>query len=97
MDDRAQMIFAAEAHDPGELAKRSAEIWAELMLDDAAHATLRRDGLDPAALRLSGPHPFAFEAAPDEGVRVIAQGRDRATAEARLDLFRVHFLRRLAG
>ncbi len=97
MDDTAQMIFAAEARDPGELAIRSAEIWAELTLDDAAHATLRRDGLDPSALRLSGPHPFAFEAAPGEGVKVIAHARDRATAEARLDLFRVHFLRRLVA
>src|SRR3546814_3897730 len=74
---------------------RSAGIWIGLALDDAAPAALRRDGLDPAALRLTGLHPFEFASASGGGVRVTAHAIDNAAAEALLDLFRVHFLRRL--
>lgn len=76
------------------IAARSAGIWIGLSLDDAALAALRRDGLDPAALRLTGLHPFEFAAAPG-GVQVTAHANDNEGAEALLDLFRVYFLRRL--
>ena len=95
VEERAQFAFAAEERDPLALAERSAALWAGLGLDDEAHAALRRDGLAPAGLRLSGAHPFVFGAAPDGAIAVSAHAADTATAEARLDLFRVYFLRRL--
>lgn len=95
MDGQATLSIAAEGRDPGMIAARSAGIWIGLSLDDDALAGLRRDGLDPAALRLSGLHPFEFEPAPDGGLRVTARANDNALAEAQLDLFRVYFLRRL--
>lgn len=79
------------------LAARSAGIWIGLTLDDAAHQSLRRDGLDPAALRLSGLHPFHFEAGDDGQISVTAHATDDDQAEALLDLFRVYFLRRLSA
>lgn len=95
MDGRADLLIAGEHSDPETIASRSADIWVELALDDAAHAALRRDGLDPAALRLAGPHPFEFMRAPGDGLQVTAQANNNETAEALLDLFRVYFLRRL--
>lgn len=94
MDGRAELLIAGEHPDLGMIAARSAGIWVGLALDDAAIAALRRDGLDPAALRLTGLHPFEFTAA-DGGVQVVAHANDNETAEALLDLFRVYFLRRL--
>lgn len=95
MDGRAELLIASEHGDLDEIAARSAGIWIGLSVDDAAHAALRRDGLDPAALRLTGLHPFEFAAAPDGGLQVVAHANDNETAEALLDLFRVYFLRRL--
>mgnify|MGYP001547091534 CR=1 FL=1 len=95
MDGRAELIIADESRDPETIAARSAGIWIGLSLDDAAHAALRRDGLDPAALRLTGLHPFEFARAADGGLQVIAHANDNETAEVLLDLFRVYFLRRL--
>jgi len=95
MDGRAELCIAAEGRDPGMIAARSAGIWIGLSLDDDALAGLRRDGLDPAALRLTGLHPFEYEPAPDGGLHVTAHANDNESAEALLDLFRVYFLRRL--
>ena len=95
MDGRAELRIAEEHGDPETIAARSADIWIELALDDAAHAALRRDGLDPAALRLTGLHPFEFERGPCGGLQVIAHANDNEAAEGLLDLFRIHFLRRL--
>lgn len=95
MDGRASLSIAAEGRDPGMIAARSAGIWIGLSLDDEALAGLRRDGLDPAALRLTGLHPFEYEPAPDGGLQVVAHANDNEAAEALLDLFRVYFLRRL--
>ncbi|WP_326914963.1 hypothetical protein [Sphingopyxis chilensis] len=94
MDGRAELLIAGECADLGMIAARSAGIWIGLALDDAAHAALRRDGLDPAALRLTGLHPFEFVPA-QGGVQVVAHANDNESAEALLDLFRVYFLRRL--
>lgn len=94
MDGRAELLIAGEQLDPDMIAARSAGIWIGLSLDDTALAALRRDGLDPAALRLNGLHPFEFALAP-EGMQVTAHANDNAGAEALLDLFRVYFLRRL--
>lgn len=95
MDGRAELRIAKEHDDPETIAARSADIWIELVLDDAAHSALRRDGLDPAALRLTGVHPFEFERAPGGGLQVVAHANDNEAAEVLLDLFRVYFLRRL--
>lgn len=95
MDDRAELMLAGEHRDLDMIAARSAGTWIGLSIDDTAHAALRRDGLDPAALRLTGVHPFEFAQAPDGGLQVVAQANDNETAEALLDLFRVYFLRRL--
>ncbi|MFC0104420.1 hypothetical protein [Sphingopyxis terrae] len=95
MDGQAQLCIATEARDLEILAARSAGIWIGLALDDDAHAALRRDGLDPTALRLTGLHPFEYAPAPDGGLKVVAHANDNETAEALLDLFRVYFLRRL--
>jgi hypothetical protein len=95
LDGRAELLIAGELPDLKELAARSAGVWIGLSIDDAAHAALRRDGLEPATLRLTGLHPFEFAAAPDGGLQVVAHANDNDTAEALLDLFRVYFLRRL--
>lgn len=94
-DVAVQIVFAAEARDLATLATRSAEIWAGLALDQVALSALRRDGLDPAAFRLSRPHPFAFACVDTDKIGVTAHAPDREAAEALLDLFRVAFLRRL--
>lgn len=95
MDGRAKLNIAAEARDLEMLAARSAGLWVALSIDDDALAAIRRDGLDPAALRLGGPHPFEYQRAPGGGLEVIAHANDNDAAEALLDLFRVYFLRRL--
>ena len=95
MSGAAQLLIQIESYDLEMLAARSAGIWIGLSLDDDAPVILRRDGLDPAALRLVGLHPFEFEAAPDGKPQVTAHANDNEAAEALLDLFRVYFLRRL--
>ncbi|MBB6426884.1 hypothetical protein [Sphingopyxis sp. JAI128] len=95
MDGRAELLIAREPGDLTDLAARSAGIWIGLSIDDAAHAALRRDGFDPASVRLTGLHPFEFAAAPDGGLEIVAHASDSETAEALLDLFRIYFLRRL--
>lgn len=95
MDGRAELLIAGEHPDLKDLAARSAGIWIGLSIDDAAHAALRRDGLDPTALRLTGLHPFEFAADSEGELQVVAHANDNQTAEALLDLFRIYFLRRL--
>jgi hypothetical protein len=95
MDGKAELVIAVDDPDFAMIAARSAGIWIGLALDDTALAAIRRDGLDPATLRLTGLHPFEFTPADDGGVRVTAHANDNESAEALLDLFRVHFLRRL--
>lgn len=95
MEGRAELLIAGKHADLKDLAARSAGIWIGLSIDDAAHAALRRDGLDPAALRLTGLHPFEFNSASTGELQVVAHANDSDTAEALLDLFRVYFLRRL--
>lgn len=97
MSENAQYLFAADGRDAGTLAERSAALWSELTLDETARLALKRDGLDVAGMRLSGPHPFGFEPAPDRAIAVTAYGSDKAAAETLLDLFRIYFLRRLGA
>jgi hypothetical protein len=95
MDGKAELVIAVDDADFAMIAARSAGIWIGLALDDTALAAIRRDGLDPTTLRLTGLHPFEYAPADDGGVRVTAHANDNEGAEALLDLFRVHFLRRL--
>ncbi|RYY28706.1 MAG: hypothetical protein EOP62_02255 [Sphingomonadales bacterium] len=95
MNAKAQFNIAAESTDLDMIAARSAGIWIGLAIDDDAHMALRRDGIDPARLRLTGVHPFEYHAAPDGALEVTAHANDNEAAEALLDLFRVYFLRRL--
>ena len=95
MNGKAELVIAVDAPDLAMIAARSAGSWIGLALDDAALAALRRDGIDPATLRLTGLHPFEYAPAEDGGLRVTAHANDNEGAEALLDLFRVHFLRRL--
>ena len=95
MNGKAELRIAEERGDLDLIAARSAGIWIGLALDDAAHAALRRDGLDPTRLRLTGLHPFEFLRGAEGGLHVVAHANDNETAEALLDLFRVYFLRRL--
>ena len=95
MSGRAELLIASEHGDLEDLAARSAEAWAGLSIDQAAHVALRRDGLDPATLRLTGLHPFEFASTPDGRLQVVAHANDNEMAEALLDLFRVYFMRRL--
>ena len=95
MDRRAELLIASEHVDLDSLAARSAGIWIGLSIDDTAHAALRRDGLNPGTLRLTGLHPFEFAAHAEGELQVVAHANDNETAEALLDLFRVYFIRRL--
>ena len=95
MNGRASLSIAVGDADPDMLAARSAGIWIGLSIDDDALAAIRRDGLDPATLRLTGLHPFEFARGDDGEIDVVAQANDNDAAEALLDLFRVYFLRRL--
>lgn len=92
------IAFDAGGRDAARLDAESRELWTELLVDEHARAALKRDGLDPAQLRLSGPHPFAFAPAVD-GARmaVTVPGLNGATANHLLDLFRLYFLRRLSA
>lgn len=94
----AALSFDAGSRDPADLAQASAELWAALFIDEAARGVLRRDGLDPARLPLSGPHPFVYACAEDGALtQVTLADAEGADAESLLDLFRVYFLRRLRG
>lgn len=95
MNGRASFSIAVGNADPDMLAARSAGIWIGLSIDDDALAAIRRDGLDPATLRLTGLHPFEFARGDDGDIAVTAHANDNDAAEALLDLFRVYFLRRL--
>lgn len=76
-----------------DIERLNADIWAELVFDDGVRAALKRDGLGIDRLRLTGPNPFHFGLADD--TRVVVSANDHADADALLDLWRVHFLRRI--
>jgi hypothetical protein len=76
-----------------EIERLNADIWGKLAFDETARAALKRDGLDVDRLRLTGPNPFQFDLADDRRVTVSAHGH--ADADQLLDLWRVHFLRRI--
>lgn len=95
MKGRASLSIAAANADPDMLTARSTGIWIGLSIDDEALAAIRRDGLDPATLRLTGLHPFEFARGDNGAIDVVAHANDNDAAEALLDLFRVYFLSRL--
>lgn len=95
MDGQASLSIATKNSDLDMIAARSTGLWIALSIDDDAIAAIRRDGLDPAALRLTGLHPFEYKRTDDGELAVTAHANDNEAAEALLDLFRVYFLRRL--
>lgn len=90
-----KMRFAFErgALDPSEIERLNSEIWADLALDEAAKAALRRDGLALDGLRLGGPNPYLVSV--DSDTAVAIEAGDGPQAQDLLDLWQVHFLRRI--
>lgn len=85
--------FERGALEVEEIARLTAEIWADLAFDEAAKAALKRDGLALDGLRLTGPNPFQVGAADD--ARVTISAPERPDAEALIGLWQVHFLKRI--
>ena len=84
--------------DPGDLsiddiARRTADIWADLRFDRDTLARIRRDGLMLDGINLGGPSPFQFDSGVD-GMVSVGAGSDDAAATL-LDLWRLHFQRGL--
>jgi hypothetical protein len=75
-----------------DIARLTADMWADLAFDRDALAALKRDGLTLDGINLGGPSPYRFDAGSAGQVRVAAFGDH---ADTLLDLWRVHFLRGL--
>jgi len=73
-----------------EMARLSADIWADLPFDRDALAALKRDGLIVDGLKLGGHCPYRFEILEDGQVLVTTPGDQ---ADRLLDLWRMHFQR----
>jgi hypothetical protein len=75
-----------------DIARLTADMWADLAFDRDALAALKRDGLVLDGINLGGHNPYRLEPVEGGQVRVAARGEH---ADALLDLWRVHFLRGL--
>lgn len=75
-----------------DVARLTADIWADLAFDRDALAALKRDGLTLDGINLGGPNPYRLDCDATGQVRVSALGDH---ADTLLDLWRVHFLRGL--
>lgn len=75
-----------------DIARMTADMWADLAFDRDALAALKRDGLTLDGINLGGHTPYRFDAEDTGQVRVSAGGEH---ADTLLDLWRVHFLRGL--
>jgi hypothetical protein len=75
-----------------DVARLTADMWADLAFDRDALAALKRDGLMLDGINLGGHAPYRFEIDSADHVRVSTVGEHAATL---LDLWRVHFLRGL--
>lgn len=81
--------------DPGgltleDVARLSADIWADLPFNRDALAALKRDGLVLDGVNLGGPYPYRAVADENGKVQVTAEGPDQAVL---LDLWVMHFQR----
>jgi len=92
-----ELAFERGALEPAEIERLNAEIWADLEFDETAKAALKRDGLAVEGLRLTGPNPFLVSAGDGDSApaTVMITAGDGPQAQALLDLWRVHFLRRI--
>lgn len=75
---------------PEEVARLTADIWADLPFDRESLAALKRDGLALDGLNLGGASPYRFRASENDQIVVEATGPDVDTL---LDLWRIHFRR----
>ncbi len=88
----AHFAFERGALDPSEINRLNTEIWADLAFDEAAKAALKRDGLELDGLRIGGPNPFRVLG---DDVQVTIDAGQGPVGDALMDLWRVHFLRRI--
>jgi len=85
--------FERGALEPGMVERLTADVWADLAFDETAKAALKRDGLSLDGLRLTGPNPFLVTESDAGQVTISVPGPNDAAAL--LDLWQVHFLRRI--
>jgi hypothetical protein len=93
MDEMGKQVgfsFESGGLAPEEIARITADMWADLSFDRDALAALKRDGLSVDGLNLGGASPYRFVAGEDDQVIVRAEGPD---VDALLDLWRIHFRR----
>lgn len=78
---------------PDDIRRRMTDAWAGLPFDADALAALKRDGLSLEQLRLGGANPYNVSRTRDANIMVrVADG---PAAQPLIDLFQLHFLRRL--
>lgn len=83
--------FDAGALTRDEIARRTADMWADLPWDRESLARLKRDGLVLDGLNLGGACPYRL--APDDAGQVVVSVVPAEYAETLIDLWRLHFLR----
>ena len=83
--------FDAGALTAEEVARRTADMWADLPWDRESLARLKRDGLSLGGLNLGGASPYRFTR--DDAGQVVVSAATTEHAETLIDLWRLHFLR----
>jgi hypothetical protein len=83
--------FDAGALTLDEVARRTADMWADLPWDRESLARLKRDGLALEGINLGGACPYRF--AFDDAGEVVVSVASAEHAETLIDLWRLHFLR----
>lgn len=86
--------------DPGplgldEITRLALDMWSDIGFDEAALGRLRRDGLALDGVRLRGASPYLIDSPDGRMIRVRVE--NGAPAETMLDLWKLHFARRLRG
>ncbi|WP_454882604.1 hypothetical protein [Sphingomonas oryzagri] len=83
--------FDAGALTPDEVARRTADMWADLPWDRESLSRLKRDGLVLEGLNLGGACPYRFTL--DDAGQIVVSAPVAEHAETLIDLWRLHFLR----
>lgn len=92
MGTGAEFSFDSAGLSVDEVARHTADMWADLPFDRDGLSALKRDGLALDGLNLGGHCPYRISVADNGQLRVGATGEQ---ADALLDLWRMHFLRGL--